>query len=288
MTVCIAAACGHEDEPRIVLCHDWQQEIEGLGSSETRNKMDWVKDGWPVLEADLLNRAESLIRIYVDHLANVDLTEENVFSEMKVPAQQFKGILADDYIRQLLGIDYNYFLQYGKERFPADFFREKMNEVSQITLGASLIIAGFVPCKKIGPYSQGLSSTICVVEDSLRHNDTVRIETDFAAIGSGSDAAIAAMFHRGQHWERNLMYTIYSVFEAKRYAEGVPGVGPDIVSIDVLEPQNVIRSLSDAGYEYCESLWTRFGPRAMREKHKAKFEMKDEYLEPFSTTGDEW
>jgi hypothetical protein len=34
--------------------------------------------------------------------------------------------------------------------------------------------------------------------------------------------ANAALFYRNQHWVRNLLYTIYSVFEAHRFAERFP------------------------------------------------------------------
>jgi hypothetical protein len=132
MTLCTAAACEHGLEPRIVLCSDWQQQLEGVGGGETRNKQDWIKNGWPVLVADTLCHAEEMIGVYVDHLKKVELTEDNLLAEMKTPAQLYKGILADDYMQQLIGVNYNYFLQYGKRRFPEDFFREKMDEVSRI------------------------------------------------------------------------------------------------------------------------------------------------------------
>ena len=274
--------CSHGKEPRIVLCSDWQQQIEGIGAAETRNKLDWVKNGWPVLVSDTLCHADALVRVYADHLRSVELTEENILSEMKIPAQQYKGILANDYVQQMLGVDYNYFLQYGKRRFPDDFFREKTNEVARIRLGASLIISGFVVCTAIGPYKQGLNSFLFAVEDNDVHQNVVTQQTDFAAIGSGAYNATAALFHRGQHLERDLMYTIYSVFEAKRFTDGVPGVG-EALSIDVLEPQGGIRQLSDAGYDYCEKLYARFGPRQISKTHKNKFEMRDEFLEPFDT-----
>jgi hypothetical protein len=88
------------------------------------------------------------------------------------------------------------------------------------------------------------------------------------------------------------LYTIYSVFEAHRFASGsrVPGVG-EAMTIDVLEPGGLdqqgnampayIRTVSEAGYAYCEKLYSRFGPRAVTKVHKDKFEMKDEFLEAF-------
>jgi hypothetical protein len=284
MTLCMAASCQLGEEPRIVLCTDWQQQVEGVGGAENRNKLDWVKDGWPVVVSDTLCHAEELVGTYRKHLEGIELVEANVLDEMKIPAQTYKAALADDYIKQTLGIDYNYFLQYGKERLPEELFRDKLDEVSRIELGASLIIAGFAKCEKIGPYNSGLQPFLCVVEDTEDHKDVVRLENDFATIGSGTYVASAALFHREQHWERPLLYTIYSVFEAHRFSNKVPGVGY-AMSIDVLEPGG-IRSLSDAGYDYCESLFARFGPRPILKKHKDKFEMKDEFLDTFEIGGE--
>lgn len=75
------------------------------------------------------------------------------------------------------------------------------------------------------------------------------------------------------------MGAIYSVFEAHRLSEKVPGVGESL-SIDVLEPGGILRGLSDEGYDYCEFLWKKFGPKEVRERHKDIFEMKEDYLEP--------
>jgi hypothetical protein len=288
LTLCIAAACQHKDEPRIVLCTDWQLEAEGLGKSETTNKMDWVKDGWPALTADVLYHADALIGVYANHLAELELTGDNILEEMKVPAEKYKAVLANDYIQQSLGISYEYFLEHGKERFPEDVFREKMDEINRIKLGASLIIAGFGKVKKIGPYEEGIQSFLCVVQDSDDHKDVVRLETDFATIGSGGYVASASLYSRSQHWEMPLLYTIYSVYEAHKAAGGkVPGVGHHY-SIDVLRPGE-IKSLSDAGYDYCDKLYSRFGPRPIEKRHKDKFEMRDEFLEPFDTKAkSEW
>lgn len=279
----MAAACEHEKEPRIVFCTDWQQQIEGIGGAENRNKMDFVKDGWPVLIADTLCHAEELIGIYRSHLKTVDLVETNVLDEMKIPAQMYKATLANDYIKQTLGVDYNYFLQYGKRRFPEELHREKLDEISRIKLGVSLIVAGFAKCEKVGPYKEQSQPFICVIEDDEEHKDVVRLENDFAAIGSGAYVASAALFHREQHWQRPLLYTIYSVYEAHEFADRVPGVGAAL-SIDVLEPGG-IRMLSDEGYEYCQKLFKRYGPRMILKQHKDKFEMKDEFLETFDTEG---
>ena len=279
MTLCMAVACVHEDEPRIVLCNDWKEEVDGIGSSEMTDKQSWVADGWPCLNAGDGNRIEDLLRVYRSHLAKTPLDENNYVDELKAPAQLFKGQLAESYVQQMLGVSYDYFLRYGKRRFPEDFFREQISNISKIKLNASLIICGFIAGSPIGNIKSGLFPVICVVEDNDQHDDVVREEVHFASIGSGVYTASAALYNRGAHEEMLLMGAIYSVFEAHAWSEKVPGVGEGI-SIDVLEPGGVLRPLSDEGYDYCEFLWKKFGPKPVIEKrHKTLFESKDSYFD---------
>ncbi|MGB0014158.1 MAG: hypothetical protein WBQ03_21345 [Candidatus Sulfotelmatobacter sp.] len=51
------------------------------------------------------------------------------------------------------------------------------------------------------------------------------IVENFAAIGTGSYVAIPAMHQREHDENKSLMETIYTVDEAKRLAQVVPGVG---------------------------------------------------------------
>lgn len=279
MTLCMAIACEHKEEPRIVLCNDWKEESQGIGSAEHTDKQNWIADGWPVLTAGKSSQIEELVRLYRSHMAHTNLTENNYLDEFKEPAKQYKGVLAEDYIQHLLGVGYAYFLEHGKNRFPDEFFRDHVSEIGQIKIEASLIIAGFLQGDKIGNFSKGLFPVICVVEDNGEHDGVVHEEIHFAAIGSGTWTANAALYNRGAHDEIPVMLAVYAAFEAHKLSEKVPGVG-ESVSIDVLEPEGVIRPLSDEGYEYCEFLWRKFGPKELRERHKSLFEIKEDYLEP--------
>src|SRR5271166_2280901 len=144
MTLCIAVACKIANSPRLVLCTDWKEEVEGIGSAEISNKLDWIKDGWAALTAGTASRCDELVGLYTKHLYRANITLDNILEEMKKPAQMHKGALAEDYIQQLLGMPYSHFLKTGKEQLPEDFFREKVSDIGRIKLGASLIIAGFV------------------------------------------------------------------------------------------------------------------------------------------------
>jgi len=48
VTVCIAAACQEDNEPRIVLCSDTRLDYQDLGSTNTTCKLDVLGHGWCV------------------------------------------------------------------------------------------------------------------------------------------------------------------------------------------------------------------------------------------------
>ena len=56
------------------------------------------------------------------------------------------------------------------------------------------------------------------------------------------------------------------------------------------KPHGGLHSLTDEGYNYCEFLGKRFGPRAILKKHKDLFESKDEFLGSYlgSAVEQEW
>ena len=102
-------------------------------------------------------------------------------------------------------------------------------------------------------------------------------------IGSGCNAARTMLSVRQQDSATSLMETIYAVYEAKTISETVPGVG-ETVSVDVMYPGGKILQLSDAGYDRCDELLTRFGLRSTDTKRKIEWlEFKPEYLEPLTT-----
>src|SRR5271166_695836 len=90
MTICIAAVCQQDkdnDEPRIVLCHDWKSETE-IGGSETSDKQRELPKGWVALMADTMHRCEELVAQYERHLRGLSdvLDDRQLFEEMKIPA----------------------------------------------------------------------------------------------------------------------------------------------------------------------------------------------------------
>lgn len=287
VTVCIAAICKHKGEPRIVLCSDWKGEVEGLAGSETTDKLRRLPKGWMALMADKISRATELVAYYETAIGAMSdcVGDKPLFSAMRKPAQEYKAALIDDYIRQMLGISYETFRAQA-EHLPADFVSARMGEVSAIRLQAQLILAGFVqfPSEPGSPRLPYLFS----VGDDADHQDMVRVEDSFAAIGAGAYVAIPAIHQREHDDDKSLMETIYTVFEAKRLSEIVPGVG-GFTSIDVMEPSGKVWSITDAGHERCETLFARLGPKLeIGDKRSGKyFTFDDSYLEPFEDEEDQ-
>jgi len=280
VTVCIAAICQHEGQFRIVTCADWKQETD-LAGSETADKIRLLPKEWVALMAGALNRAEELVGRYERKLRNIEQVEddEDLYAVMKEPASQHKEALADDYIRHMLGISYKEFLERANT-LPQEFVADKLKEISSINLGAALILAGFMEVKKQVFKNESLPY-LFVVDDSGTHQDVVRAEDNFAVIGTGAYVAIPALNQREQDDNKNLMETIYNVYEAKRLAEVVLGVG-QATSIDVIGP-NGVSTLSEAGAERCKRIFAGIGPKLhlSEERSRQLFEFKPEYLGAF-------
>ena len=58
-----------------------------------------------------------------------------------------------------------------------------------------------------------------------------------------------------------------------------PGVGQELMSIDVLAPDVEPRSLSDQGYAYLSRRFSDFGPRDITTRNR--FAFKEGYLEAY-------
>ena len=282
MTICIAAVCQQDrdnKEPRIVLCSDWKAETE-FGGSETSDKLRTLPKGWVALFADTQSRAEELIAQYETHLRTLSVIadDKQLFAEMKKPAQRQKEILANDYIQHTLGISYAQLVS-PSLKLPDEVVTQRLGEVGRIKLRATLIIAGFA--KGTETDDPETDPYLFVVDDQDDHQDVVRVEENFAAIGSGAYVAIPALHQREHDFDKSLMETIYSVYEAKRLAEVVPGVG-EATSLNVMYPDGRLMVWSEALWDYCGNLFEKLGPKLHISDKKASgyFQFKEEYLEP--------
>lgn len=255
MTLCVAAACREEDQPRIVLCADRRVET-WAASAEIGFKFEWVKSKWPVLYAGDLSQAKNTIQTFFQCLAPVQLTSINIQDEFQKPSQKQKRKLAEQYVQSQLGISYEEFLATGKERLPEDIFREMVSSIRRIKLGCELLIAGFlVEGQQYAPY-------LFVMDDS----GDVKLEEHFAAIGSGMTIAEPALFQRQHRRFTSLGEAIYHVYEAHRLARIAPGVGEQFDLVIIAPPSSPTESLrllalTIQGESQLKRLYKKYGPK---------------------------
>ena len=251
MTLCIAAACQYRNKPRIVTCSDWKLTTS-YGSAETTDKLRWIKaPNWVALTAGSAPHADALVRAYRESLRDVQITEDNALGLFKKTATKTLIDLKNDYVTKLLGVSYEHLRLKGKKEFPESVLLETYLGVRKIDLGASLIIAGFVPLRS------SKKPLICRIDG----DSDVSISDHFECIGSGGFVARPNLLRRSYSSDVSLMDAMYRLYEAKKLAEIVPSVGED-TSIDILYPDGELEQLSlTDGHDRMDSMCRRFGPK---------------------------
>ncbi len=156
---------------------------------------------------------------------------------------------AEELIRSKYAISYDEFLKFGKIRFPEDIFRRAVAEVELIRLDVELVIVGF----PLGFAMLIRSGPQC----------SASIKEDFATAGEGSYLASASLLKRNHISTMSLARTLYNVYEAKRFAEGVPSVGR-ATNIAVLTPEG-LEMVTPKGFEALETAYAKYGPTPIGE-----------------------
>jgi hypothetical protein len=246
MTLCIAAACRHKEENRIVLCSDMKIGT-WAAKAEIGFKVRWARANWPALISGDMSKAARLVKTFSTHLNGVELNSDNVFDAMQNAANIFREKLADDIVRRNFGISSEY-LRKNKGKFPASKVVETYAQISEIDSGVEMIVVGF-----IGP-----DAYIFIVERDC----TVEHRTNFAAIGTGAYIAEPALYQRGQHWGTPLPKTLYHAYEAKRLGQIAEGVGSFTVLMAIAPPKNgEIRYLmvSENTKQFLEEKYKEYG-----------------------------
>ncbi|HUN86991.1 MAG TPA: hypothetical protein VMU48_21610 [Terracidiphilus sp.] len=277
MTVCIAAVCEDDsDKYRVVLCRDWRGEVQGVGSSDNIEKIHWIGKGWVALSAGSDPRADELCTRFENHLKTTPFTEENIVDQSRFVFHEYKKALTDSHFNTKYGFPYSFAVNHGREKFGEAFVGECLNEAAQILVGAELIIVGFVDVMDYATMKPWRAPMIVLISENCE--EVVSLENEFAAIGSAGNTARTILFLRDQDSIDSLMSTIYAVYEAKALSESVPGIGESF-SIDVMDEDGKVLTLSDAGAKRCKELFGRFGPRPRTEKTESWFKMDESYLE---------
>jgi 20S proteasome alpha/beta subunit len=224
MTVCIAASCEeYQATPKVVLASDKMLSF-GVTSTD-RLKARRFGNNWGIMFAgDDVSFAEQVIYAAVasaqaqDHdLSYHQATQALVKSYQKTRQTQIEQLFLATY-----GWDIQTFMKLGPE-VPTVAHREYLlNEMERFDLGCEFLVAGFH-----SPTSQ--SADIFQVQNPGRL--VPQSITGYAAIGSGSTAAISYLATREQSGYDRFAETVYNVIAAKRLAERAIGVGRETVVI---------------------------------------------------------
>jgi hypothetical protein len=259
-----------------------ERETEGIGSSETEDKVGFVRQGWPTMIAGTLTKADDLLNVYAGYLAQhfVEINEFNLLDHLRKPAHIQKGKLVDHYLQQAFSFNRSYFYGDGKTKLPEEFILRQQDAIGRIKLDASLIISGFLPETDFARNTVEPRPFLCVVDDtrSSMGVEEVFIEHEYDAIGSGSGTALSMLFRREQDSIDSLACTVYNVYEANCMSDKVPGVGRFFVNIDILYLNGTMKTLTEDGYKYLKQKFKSYGPNKIKEKD---LEMKEDFLEPF-------
>jgi len=291
MTLCIAAVCddGPENDPKIVLCADFQKQTEGIGECETEDKVGFVKHGWPALIAGTITRANDLLNVYAAHFSNAqqDINQYTLMDHLRAPAHLQKEKLVDEYLRQSYAFDRNYFYGDGAQHLPETFITKVAFDIERIKLDASLLICGFLDETNFADNSVSARPFLGLIDEyqsASSSQEYVRIETEFAAIGSGSYTALSTLYRRSQESTDSLSKTIYNIWEANRLSESVPGVGKEYVSIYVLHKDGKLDEFNQDGYKHLRKLYKKYGPKDITSNHESDLLVKSAFFEDVTAT----
>lgn len=254
MKVCIAAGCtDNNGEKKIVVCTD-KKSSSAFGSTETSDKDVRLPNGWRCLTSGIQSDILSLTQLYEQRFADISrLTAETIDEFVKWPLHQRKKQLAEEYVRRRFSMSHDEFLQYGKDRLPAELFFDAHQKIGQLEINAEVIIAGFI-------YGQ---PEIYSTENS----GVARAASNFAVVGEGEYIASSALLRREQHDWMSLDVTLYNVFEAKKLSEAVGSVGRKTV-LAVMDSDELWKMTSRELDEQLNMWFVQYGPKPIPRETK--------------------
>lgn len=250
MTIGIAATCDFgTHHPKVILCSDWQVTSE-LGAAQTHFKEWHLGKNWHCLYAGKPPSARALIfglrNKILQHSSDID--ETNIVSIIQSALNERKFSLCNEFVQGRYAMSYDAFLSSGKTNLPADRFLSAVHAIENIVLGAEFLITGFIFGYPI------------IIQTDQRCG--VSIKESFACIGEGSYLAHASLMHRAHDEMGPLGTSIYSVYEAKKWAERNRTVG-DMTAMDIYSKDGTRKLVSLKGKNILDKNFGDYGPRAV-------------------------
>jgi len=243
VTVCIAAACKHNETTAIALCCDWQGTKGSFIKSDDLDKIRWIGPASVLLAGTLTNADELVfecdpaIKPFASKTnpAQADPDLQLYLDALRDAVARRKSVLVKEHIRLTLGIDDHEFWQNGRQYLPAVQHDQILREIRAIDLGTSIIISSI--------RADGDDVIVRISSSGI-----VSWENHFSTIGSGGLIAEAFLHQYDFDEQIDLMNCLYRVYSAKVAAEKNPYVGQG-TSFEVLHGRERF-DLSDDGIKY--------------------------------------
>ena len=242
VTACIAAKAAIHKDPALVLCMDMMGSTES-SSAETTWKMHRLCRGFNGLIAGPIATAREMAG-YCGVRIDGKSTPAELLQGLRDGIGDYKQVFADSHVKSRLGISYLEFMSDGE--FPdKDVRREICWEIKNHYSQVEIIVAGF--CGKWPVILKVSGDSVCECDD-------------FAVVGSGAPAAESSLFYRSQNMHSSIDLTVYQVYEAKRLAEGSPGVGKTTKEV-IFFPCGDYRYVLQSGFRELDNHFASFGPQ---------------------------
>lgn len=209
-TVCIAAVCVDKTRVFAVLCSDTRVEWQGITSTDLGYKRVSVAPGVSIMFAGSITGAREMIERYRKYLSKNTLLFDDPCDGLHVPLRAQQRADAERYLSATLGMKYSEFI-----RLDAGSQKQHMSDMLAWKQYAQLLVVW--SGKKSGRSFVRLFVVTDKVDELPSH----------AHIGVGANASLAALHLRNYRANCGLAEAVYSVYEAKRVAELVPGVGQE-------------------------------------------------------------
>jgi hypothetical protein len=223
MTLCIAADCWIEDNPAIAYCCDTRAERGGVF-----HELVGSEDAWKIREigrnialvsgsetpADrLLAACDDVIKQFGRASAGDDseLFIDALLRDLEAQAAARKHSATNHWLQFEYGISLDHFTANHRQQFEPDMAREIWKRINHSDLETDLLICGF-------------QDDIPVIV-KLDRFGKAHWETNYSAIGSGSDIAYSFLSQHDWDDRPSLLQCAYYLLEAKTAAERNRHVG---------------------------------------------------------------
>jgi hypothetical protein len=254
MTLCIAANVRKRDpqDEAIVCCFDFRIETTTSGSN-TGYKFRKINGDWAAMLAGSTSRADRLLDIFYNEFSGRDVSPANAMSEIRKVVAMYRLELVEEYIQSTLSMTYQEYLN-TSSKFPDPLFSQIAQQIVEIRQGCSELI--LFSAKHKVPFIYMVSTDGLV--DQMRN---------FCAIGTGAVNAESWLHFREQKSFDSLEKTILCIYEAKKFAEHAPGVGPTTRLMVIQGDKAKVFTMG----QDAERIWNKYGPRPLPKAWSGKF-----------------